>query len=428
MNTINRREIAPGVSFSSVSDNRFKTMKISAVAIVPLEKETAASYSLLSQVLVRSCKEYPDFTELSKKLSSLYGATLTADVRKMGEALMITFSVSGIDDRYALTNESISESLSRLLCSVMFEPLLCGESFDAKEVELEKRQLIDFADSEFNDKRAYANNRLLEVMCKNEAFGLRKYGSKELINKVTADGLYTIWQDMLKKAKFEIFFVGESSCATAEKVFTEEFSKIDRTPFNIKDSVVSRAAEVTEYIETMEVSQAKLLLGFRTDCQGEDEDVTAMRLMCTILGGSAHSKFFINVREKQSLCYYCVSRYHRAKGIITVESGVEFENIHKTRKAVEAELQAICDGNVTDDEINFAKLTIANSFVSNYDSVGGITEWYVSQLADGKLLSVEQTIEDFNSVTKEQIVAAANKLTLDTVYVLRGEEVASSAD
>ena len=147
-----------------------------------------------------------------------------------------------------------------------------------------------------------------------------------------------------------------------------------------------------------------------------------MRLMCTILGGSAHSKFFTNVREKQSLCYYCVSRYHRQKGVITVESGVEFENIEKTRKAVEAELEAIRNGDVTEDEIRFAKLAVANSFVSIYDSVGGITEWYVSQLGDGNLLSVEEAVADFENVTKEQIVQAANKLTLDTVYVLKGEE------
>ena len=133
------------------------------------------------------------------------------------------------------------------------------------------------------------------------------------------------------------------------------------------------------------------------------------------------SKFFINVREKQSLCYYCVSRYQRAKGIMTVESGVEFENIEKTKNAVLQELDAIRKGDVTDDELNFAKLSISNDFVSICDTVGGIGEWYISQLADGRMLSVKEAIDDFNSVTKEQVIEAANKVTLDTVYVLRGE-------
>lgn len=422
MNTIDRIEIAPGVFFSTVKDDRFKTMKISAVALVPLKKETVASYALLSQVMTRSCKDYPDFTLLSKKLSSLYGASLTGGVQKIGEMQALTFSVSGIDDRYALTPESISEELSKMLCKVLFEPLATDDSFDENEVEQERRQLIDFADSELSDKRVYASNRLLEVMCASEPYGLRKYGSTELVNEVTPKALYTAWKELLSTATFEIFYVGDSSSETARKVFTEQFSGVEREQIPLSTSIVRKSESVLEHSETMNVSQAKLMMGYRTDCAGEDEGVTAMRLMCTILGGSANSKFFTNVREKQSLCYYCAARYQRVKGILTVESGVEFENIDKTRKAIEAEIESMKQGNITDDEIKFAKLFVANNFVSICDNVGGITGWYTSQLGDGKLLSVEEAIEDFNAVTKEQIIEAANKLTLDTVYVLKGEE------
>ncbi len=420
MNSIDRRQIAQGVNFSAISDNRFKTMKISATVLVPLCKDTVSVYALLTQVMTRSCEEYPDFTALSKKLSSLYGASLSGGVRKLGESLALTFSVSGLDDRYALTQESISEELSRILCSVIFKPLLCKDAFDIEETEQERRQLIELAEGEINDKRAYANNRLLELMCEGESYALRRYGTVESIKKVTAKELYSAWQTMLKSAHFEIFFIGESSANTARAVFTEEFAKITREPFELSTDIVRSAECVREFEDRMEVAQAKLLLGFRAGVGGTDEGVTAMRLMCAILGGSAHSKFFVNVREKQSLCYYCVSRYQRAKGIITVESGVEFDNIEKTKKAILAELDAIRKGDVTDDEIDYAKLSVANDFVSICDTVSGIGEWYVSQLADGRLLSVEEAIDDFNSVTKEQIVEAANKLTLDTVYVLRG--------
>ncbi len=420
MNSLDRRQIAQGVNFSAISDNRFKTMKVSATVLVPLSKDTASAYALLTQVMTRSCEEYPDFTALSRKLSSLYGASLSGGVRKIGETLALTFSVSGIDDRYALTDESISEELSRILCSVIFNPLLDGEAFNSEEVEQERRQLVELAESEINDKRAYANNRLLELMCESEPYGIRRYGSAEDIKKVTAQELYTTWQKMLKCAHFEIFFIGESSADTARAVFTENFAKMERNLFTLSTNIVRSADSVRKFEDKMEVAQAKLLLGFRTDCGGKDEGVTAMRLMCAILGGSAHSKFFTNVREKQSLCYYCVSRYQRAKGIMTVESGVEFDNIEKTKNAVMAELDAIRNGDVTEDEINFAKLSVANDFVSICDNVSGIGEWYISQLADGRLLSVEEAIDDFNSVTKEQIVEAAGKLTLDTVYVLRG--------
>ena len=83
MASIKRNQIANGATFTSVKDDRFKTMKISANIILPLNEKTASSNAVLCGTLVRSCREYPDFTVLSRKLSALYGAELTSSVRKM---------------------------------------------------------------------------------------------------------------------------------------------------------------------------------------------------------------------------------------------------------------------------------------------------------------------------------------------------------
>ena len=101
MNFINRNEIANGVYFTNIKDSRFKTMKISVNIVVPLSVETASENALVGRLLVRSCKKYPDFTVLSKKLSSLYGADLTSSLSKHGESQVIKISVSVLYDRYS---------------------------------------------------------------------------------------------------------------------------------------------------------------------------------------------------------------------------------------------------------------------------------------------------------------------------------------
>ena len=413
-------EIAPGVRFSKVRVDRFKNIRICVTALLPLERETVSSYALLSQVLTRSCEAYPDFTLLSKKLSSLYGASLEGGIRKMGESIGISFNVTGIDDRYAIKGESVAGELSELLCKIIFEPKLVDGNFDKDEIEQERRQLIDLCDAELSDKRVYAGNRLLEVMCEHEAFGIRRYGDREHISAVTPEMLKNAWETMIKTAQFEIFYTGDSAPDTAVRVFTEKFMNVEREVCTLHTEIVRKADKVREVTDIMEVSQAKLLMGFRTDCASGEPDVTAMRLMCAILGSGANSKFFKNIREAQSLCYFCFSRFQRAKGIITVESGVDFENIEKTKNAVLNELKAMQTGDISEDEINFAKLSVANDFVSLTDVLSGIAEWYLSQLGDERFLTVEEAIADFSKVTKEELVACANKLTLDTVYVLRG--------
>lgn len=421
MSSILRKEISDGVFFNSVKDSRFKTMKISVNIIVPLAEQTASSNALLCGVLTRSCKAYPDFTILSKKLSSLYGADLSSSLRKSGDRQILTLSASGLDDRYAFDGEIISKELSSLLCGVLFEPYLNGKAFVENEVEQERRQLLDLIDSEFNDKRIYAIGQLVKNMCKNEAFGIKRYGTAEKINSVTPSSLYSTWQNILKTAVFEIFYIGESSADKAQEVFANAFSKISRSPVELENKVIRHSDSVNHVTEEMELSQSKLVMGFRTDSAVMDDDVIATRLMCAVLGGTANSKLFCNVREKQSLCYYCSSRFDMQKGIMYVDSGVEGDNLEKAEKAILKEIEDIQNGNISDFEIDATKMAVINSFNSSNDTVGGIDLWYTSQMFSGSFKTIDELSAEINAVTKQQLVDAAKKLTLDTVYVLKNK-------
>ena len=421
MNSIKRNVIADGVFFNSIKDSRFKTMKISANIIVPLSEETASANAILCGVLSRSCKDYPDFTKLSKKLCSLYGANLNASVRKSGDRQILSLSATGLDDRYAFAGESVAKELSMLLCSVIFEPNLNNNMFVESEVEQERRQLFDLIDSEYNDKRIYANGQLIKNMCANEVFGLKRYGTAEKIKEVTPSSLYDTWLNLLKTAIFEIMYIGDSTPDKAVEVFTEAFSKVERKPVELTNEIVRSADEVKHVTEEMDLSQSKLVIGFRADCAVPDREVNATRLMCAILGGTANSKLFCNVREKQSLCYYCASRYDTQKGILTIDSGVEGENLEKAEKGILKEVADMKRGEITDFEIEAAKMAVVNSFNSSNDTVSGIESWYSSQLLNGEFKSIEELSEEINAITKEEIIKAAQKLTLDTVYVLKNK-------
>ncbi len=423
MSNLMRKQISDCLTFNTIKESRFKTMRISVTAFLPLDKLTAANNALMSLVLTRSCNKYPDFTMLSKKLSSLYGATLTSGFRKMGDVQALTFSVSGLDDRYALEGDVISKELSNLLCDVLFDPLLKDNAFDEGECEQERRQLIDMIDSEFNEKRVYANQKAVSIMCEDEAFGVARYGSRESVLSATPADLYEAWLNMLKTARFEIIYVGDSDSTNAFDVFKERFAKINREPATIDTKVVREAQRVKTENEDMELSQSKMILGFRTAIAEPDDEAMAARVMCALLGGTAHSKLFCNVREKLSLCYYCSSSYIRSKGIMFVESGVERDNIEKAKEAILGEIKAMQNGDITDEELKATKLSMNNAFFSSCDTVGGISNYYMSQMLDKAVLTPQQAVELVENVTKEDVIACAKKLTLDTVFTLTGNAV-----
>ena len=96
----------------------------------------------------------------------------------------------------------------------------------------------------------------------------------------------------------------------------------------------------------------------RSGINALDPDYTAMVLANCILGGSPFSKLFMNVREKQSLCYYCAARHDTPKNVMFVQSGVETKDLDRTEEAILKELNDMKKGNITDDEILFAKLAM----------------------------------------------------------------------
>ena len=422
MSPITRLNIADGVYFNSVRDNRFKTMKLSANLFVPLSAETASANALLAGVLSRSCQAYPDFTALSRKLSALYGAELNVSVNKAGETQVISVSASGLDDRYALGGESVAAELSALLCSVIFEPNVRDKAFVSEEVEQERRQLLDVIDSEYNEKRIYANGRMTEIMCTDEVFGIKRYGTAADIRAVTPVSLYGTWQKLLQNAVVEIMYIGDSEPDKAMAVFADSFGKIVRTPVALHTEVIRVAGEVKRETEEIDVSQAKLVMGFRVGTAIPEKEAVAASLMCALLGGTATSKLFCNVREKQSLCYYCSARYDKYKGVMIVDSGVETENIEKLERGILKEITDMQNGVISDFEMESTKMAMINIYQSSNDTVSGIETWYSSQLLQNGFRTIEEACAEINAVTKEEIVAAANKLQLDTVYVLKNHQ------
>ena len=419
MSNIVRKSIAHNVSFSNIKEERFKTVKLSVTMFVPLAKETAAAYALLPSVLVHSCKKYPTAIEFNRELSNLYGAGIGAYCRKMGEALAVTITVAGIDDRYTMNNEKISSELVEFLCEVIFNPNAENEAFAKEDFEQCKRQLLEAIDGEFNEKRSYAISQMLEEMCRDEKFGIKRYGSRKAVEKLTPSELFRAWKEILENSRVEIMFIGNSDTVSAENIFREKFGGMQRTVPDISTEIISGVGEVKQKTEASDVAQAKLVMGFRTGFAQPEYESIPMSLTTAILGGTPNSKFFMNIREKLSLCYYCAARYDKLKGIVTVDSGVERENIERTIQEVLNQLAEMQKGNITDFEIESAKLAIINSYKSALDTVSGTEGWYIGQMLDNKILTVDEAVDELKKIDKNTIVELANSIKLDTIYILQ---------
>lgn len=417
--------LAPGVRLCTVRAEQFKTCRISVSAAVPLRAETAAANAMLPFLLHRCCEKYPDFSTMNQRLAEAYGARVSAGVEKVGEAQVLRLSLTCIADRFALDDKGVVSGCAGLLCELLFHPHVEGGAFAAQDVEREKRLLLERIENERNDKRIYALRRCEAVMCENEAYGVNRYGTREQVERLTPQALYQAWRTLLASGRIQFNFVGDSDGRELERLLKKELAAIDRSayaPDTLKTQIIPRADSPRRVVERLPVQQGKLVMGYRMGYAATPEDISAVSVMVNILGGSPQSLLFQNVREKLSLCYYCSARLFRQKGIMMVQSGVEFENAGQTVQEIGRQLDAVRQGAFTQEDFDAAVKSLAD----DYERVGGTPEelddWYAFRLLEEEPAAPEKLAQGIRQTTREQAVAAAQKVTLDTVYQLMGEE------
>ncbi|MCM1055852.1 MAG: insulinase family protein [Bacteroides sp.] len=414
-NKFQRREIGKNIFFSSITDPRFKLNMISVNFLVPLSEETASEYALVARILNKSCAAYPTFAELNNKLSSLYAARIDSGVMSFGDSQSLTVSVQYIDNKYALENEKIEEEAAGIFLGCLLEPFTENGVFSEKVTSLERQILIDDIESEINDKQTYANHRASQIMFKDEPAAVRSLGSVEQAKRTAPLTAFNAYKRLLKNARTEIICSGCSDFKAVEKTLSRAFSQLERGEAFRCGTLKSPLKEKPRYVtEKMPVAQSKLAIGFKTD----SENYPALHIMNAIYGGSTTSKLFMNVREKMSLCYYCWSGVNRNKGAMFVRSGVENKNIEKATEEIIAQLEAVKKGEFTDEDIEYAKMYRRNGLRTFNDSLNQMAAWYLMRIYDDDIKSPEDAVRESEAVTKEEIIAAAQSVKLDTVYAL----------
>lgn len=418
-----RKDIAEGIGFTSIIDPKFKTQRVQVMFITELKKETASENAVAVGVLGSSNCKYKNISEITAKLNSLYGANINIDILKIADYQRLCIGVSSINSKYALEGKDINAGVLTILLDCIFSPNIIkndnGEfEFAHEPFDFRKRDLLDSIEAEINNKRAYAVMQAQKSIYNGENSANSSYGTKETAESVTAESAYKAYEKLLKTAQIEIYFVGPEEDINAEKSIFEAFSKIKRAPSGINYYSPSSLKEsVCKAEERLDVNQCKMVLAFK----GKSEDFDAVRLMNTIFGATPFSKLFVNVREKQSLCYYCASQYNRFKKTLIVDCGIEEDNIEKTEKEIIKQLEDIKNGDFSNEDISNSVLSVINSLKGVGDTSSSYINWYFGCLANGELLEPSESVERIKAVTRERVIEAAKSFELDTVYVMRGE-------
>lgn len=409
-----------------LSEQSFRTDRLTGVFALPLRKETAAEYAILPGLLTRSCAAYPTLAQFSRRLDELYGATVQGEIFRLGGWQLLAFSISYLNRRYTLDGSDLTAPCVNLLLDMLFEPALDDGAFPADVFAQEKRCLLERLQGEMNNKRMYARQRCEELLCPDHPFSYNPNGTEETVNELTSAVAEKARQRMLAEANIHWLYQSADSTDAITRELDNRFATLGKRVAATVNADTSFTMKESELTEQMQVNQAKLVLGFRIAVTEPTGDVVAAQLMNTLWGGCATSLLFTHVREEKSLCYYCASTYDRYAGIILVDSGIQTKDADAAREEILKQLDALREGNFSDDELEAARRCLIQRYNSACDNADALENFYIGQTVYDNYLTPDQMRAKALEVTREDVCRAARLTHFDSLYILKpeNEEVA----
>lgn len=412
-----KHEIKRGINLYLFPEKKFKSYYAGIHIHTPLSKETATENALIPLILKRGSKSFPSKAKISEKLDMLMGASLSASVQKKGESQLVSFSVSGVSDSFAPFGDCFEEGI-KLLTDVAFNPIL---PFNDDYLKGEKQHLTEIIESEKNDKRYYAALRCNEELAKGTPYAVPVNGFADKIEAITKESLEKRYHEVISNYPIDVLIVGNFDEDNALKAISSCLSHLNERNSDYPSTLPAEPGELNTVTESLLVSQGKLCIGFTTEVPSSmSEDYPALMVYNSIFGGGAHSKLFMNVREKLSLAYYASSTYERSKGIILVSSGIESKNFEKAKDEIMLQHKAMTDGDITDTELSVSKKALINSLKAAGDSILSIASFYLSSIIQGMTLTRDELAEKIERVTLSDIVRVGSKVSPKVIYFLKG--------
>ncbi|MCI8654365.1 MAG: insulinase family protein [Clostridia bacterium] len=421
-----KQEIKKGINIHIINTTRFKTNLIAIFLSTPITKEEVTYNAVISSVLRRGSKHMQTQEQISKELENMYGAAFDCGIDKTGDNHILKFYLESINDKYLpQSDEKMLKSSCEKLLEIVFNPLTEGDGFKKEYVEQEKENVKRKIEGKIDNKARYAIDRCIEEMYKGEPYGLYKYGYIEDLNQINAQNLYEHYKQLIENCKIDIFISGavdenEEKRIQKDIEENENIKQLKEREANyVKTEIAEKQVEQEKIItDSMEVTQGKLVLGLDVHLKTEEEKYITS-VYNGILGGSATSKLFQEVREKASLAYTASSSFIRHKGNIMINCGIEIKNYEKALEIIRQQLEDIRNGNFTEEDLENSKKGIISVIKGIEDEQDTEITYYFGQELSGDKMEIQKYIETIEKVTKQNVIDIANKIEINTIYFLK---------
>jgi hypothetical protein len=384
-----RIEITEGVGLTALRTDKFVRTTLCYSFIMSSSRHIATGVNLISAVFNANIRS------LYNSLERMNGAEVYSSVVKKGGYIILAL--------YGECEPCFLDEVNKILSDTIF-------NLDINSVNTMQAiaSCTDCCRLRLNDKRGFARERCIELLYKEDAFGVCGDGYEELFGEVDICGFYDY---MLSKAEIEVFCIGDITDNGYSSVY-DSLCVAPRAAVE-KNRAIATTLRNKRVNDIEDVNRCSLCIAYSL----RSGDYEAQLLANELLGGSAGSELFNSVREGDALCYYIAGRLYRYRPLIIVEAGIAAESCEKVVDSVD---KAIGGFTADEEAVNTAKAMVCGSYVMLKDLPSGLADFYLSGqlLGDGR--DIDEFIRSINAVDIDRVNAALKGCERELVYTLGG--------
>ena len=414
-------EIIKGVHLHFIQSEKFKTNKIKVRFSAPMSEKTIAGRVLTASMLETSNALYPTSQAFREKLANLYGANYSTSLSRRGLVHYLDINLSFVRDQFLSRKNMLADEMLDFLKASLFFPLSNGKAFDTKTFEIEKRNVLTDLEAEIENHFYHAHRELNNLFYDLPEMRIPRVATIERVEKETAETSFAAFQQMLNQDQIDFFFIGDfNEIAVREKIQEFQFSEREQS---LQLSYQQNYSNITrEKLEQRDVNQSIVELAYHFSSQYGDRGHLPLIVLNGLLGGFAHSKLFVNVREKESLAYTISSSFDIFSGLMRIYAGIDRANRTKTIALINRQILDLKRGHFTDEELEQTKNMLKNSILLAQDRQNTLIERaYMSSVLGKKFLSLEAWLKALENVSKADLIEAAQQLKLQAIYFMEGK-------
>lgn len=409
----------------TIKTNKFKNCHMEITFYDNAKKEELALRNFLVDMLCHSSKKYAKRKDIVIKLEELYQSYFYGVSSKVGNMVMSSFIFDFLNPEY-VNDEKFLQNALKLPFEIIENPNVTNNFFDERTFKIIKKRILADIDSLKENPSNYAFRRALINMDKDSITASSVLGTKEEVETITPESLFSYYEKFYKNSLCNIYIIGDLDMEEVVKIIDKNFHNNCLKNHRVEAFVENKTRKKELIVkEEGNFSQSNLVLGFNLEKLTKEEMFTTLYFFDEVLcSGGLKSKIYNFLREENQLCYSVSSINAKYDNMYYVYVGLDSKNVPLAIKLIKKCVKDMASGKITEEEMDMAKRQLETSLDVVMDNQNSLVNNYTFHTIVGTPL-FEDLKESYKKISSKDLKSLGKKIKLNFVYELQskgGEE------